>query len=53
LEWRNLTDDPRHAAVKAELAAWLPAENVPDGTAAAGTRKCERSGERKRAAAVE
>ena len=28
-EWKNLAADPRHAAVKAELARWLPAEDAP------------------------
>jgi len=53
LEWRNLAGDPRHAAVKTELAAWLPAENVPDGAGAPGERQGKRSGTRKRAAAAE
>ena len=28
-EWTNLADDPRHAAVKAALAAWLPESDAP------------------------
>jgi len=30
-EWKNLAGDEQHAAVKAELAQWLPTENVPLG----------------------
>lgn len=29
-EWSNLAADPRYAALKAELAAWLPRTNAPD-----------------------
>jgi arylsulfatase A-like enzyme len=29
-EWTNLAGKPEHAAVKKELAAWLPKTNVPD-----------------------
>jgi arylsulfatase A-like enzyme len=29
LEWTNLAQDPQFAAVKADLAGWLPKENVP------------------------
>jgi arylsulfatase A-like enzyme len=29
-EWTNLASDPKHAARKSELAAMLPAENVPE-----------------------
>ncbi len=46
LEWRNVAGDPRHAAVKAELARWLPPVNVP----AASPRKQGRKS--RRAAAV-
>ena len=27
-EWNNLADDPRHTAVKQELARWLPTVNA-------------------------
>ncbi len=30
LEWTNLANDPKHAAVKKEFAKWLPEKNVPD-----------------------
>jgi arylsulfatase A-like enzyme len=30
LEYKNLADDPRHAAQKAELAKWLPSSNAAD-----------------------
>jgi len=30
LEWNNLATDPKHAQVKAELAKWLPARNMPE-----------------------
>ena len=33
LEWRNLAGDPGLAAVKADLARWLPTENVAPVTA--------------------
>ncbi|HEX4129564.1 MAG TPA: sulfatase [Pirellulales bacterium] len=29
LEWKNLASDPQYAAVKSELAHWLPTVNVP------------------------
>jgi arylsulfatase A-like enzyme len=29
LEWTNLADKPEHAAVKSELAQWLPKTNAP------------------------
>ncbi len=29
LEWNNLADKPKYAAVKDELAKWLPEKNVP------------------------
>lgn len=29
-EWTNLAGNPQHAAAKAELARWLPAEDAPD-----------------------
>jgi arylsulfatase A-like enzyme len=28
-EWDNLVDDPKYAAIKEELAKWLPSKNVP------------------------
>ncbi|HIQ20072.1 MAG TPA: DUF4976 domain-containing protein [Planctomycetes bacterium] len=31
MEWTNLAGDPQYARVKQELAAWLPATNVPEG----------------------
>lgn len=31
MEWTNLADDPKHAAVKNKLAAWLPKGNAPEG----------------------
>lgn len=31
-EWRNLATSPEHAAIKADLAKWLPAENKPAPT---------------------
>ena len=31
MEWTNLAGDPKHAAVKNKLAAWLPKVNVPEG----------------------
>jgi len=30
LEWTNLAGDPKYAAVKAEMAKWLPKKNVPE-----------------------
>ena len=30
LEYKNLADDPRHSAQKAELAKWLPSTNAAD-----------------------
>lgn len=41
LEWKNLADDPRHAPVKHQLAAWLPKEDAPDAASEtpAGTGK--------------
>ena len=30
-EWTNLADKPEHAALKSELAKWLPAENKSAG----------------------
>ncbi len=38
-EWTNLAALPEHAAVKAELAKHLPAENKPAGEKAAGKMK--------------
>ncbi len=29
-EWINLADDPQHAALKKELAAWLPRQDAPN-----------------------
>ena len=29
-EWTNLAKDEKHAAVKKELAKWLPTENKPE-----------------------
>lgn len=28
-EWKNLASDPQHAAIKSELAHWMPSTNVP------------------------
>jgi len=44
LEWSNLADKPEYAAVKADLARWLPKENVPDK---ARTDKPQRKGLKK------
>jgi arylsulfatase A-like enzyme len=30
MEWKNLADDQQYAAVKKELAAWLPKKNAPN-----------------------
>jgi hypothetical protein len=32
LEWNNLTNDPKYAEVKKQLAKWLPKTNVPEIT---------------------
>ncbi len=42
-EWSNLAGDPQHAGRKSELAALLPAENVPEA-ATAQQRKAKRAG---------
>ena len=34
-EWKNLSADSNYAAVKQELAKWLPANNAPTGGTAA------------------
>jgi arylsulfatase A-like enzyme len=38
LEWKNLANDREFAAVKAELAAWLPTINAPDAPRVKGGR---------------
>ena len=38
-EWTNLADKPEHAAVKAELAKWLPAEAAPQPAKAKKKKK--------------
>ena len=35
MEWRNLAGDPAYAAVKRDLARWLPEVNAPDSEAVA------------------
>ncbi len=55
-EWTNLAGDARYAAIKAELARWLPQENAPDapGRKAKGRgrrgKKAKKSGRRGSAA---
>ena len=46
LEWTNLAKDPQFASIKAELAKWLPKENVPQ---AATSGKAEKKKQRKAA----
>jgi len=41
LEWKNLANDREFAAVKAELAAWLPTINAPDAPRVKGGRKVD------------
>jgi arylsulfatase A-like enzyme len=45
MEWTNLAGKPEHAAVKAELAKWLPKVNVPEGasTENAAPRKAKKA----------
>jgi len=39
MEWTNVADQAKHAAVKAELAKWLPKKNAPDAQFDRGIRK--------------
>ena len=51
LEWTNLADRPEHAAVRKELARWLPeknAENTPAGKGRKGKGKGKSKGKRKK-----
>jgi hypothetical protein len=39
LEWTNLAGDDRYAAIKQQLAAWLPKKNAENSEFDRGTRK--------------
>ncbi|WP_168432978.1 sulfatase [Pontiella sulfatireligans] len=39
LEWKNLADNPEHAALKIELSKWFPTVNAPDAKPPKKNRK--------------
>ena len=46
MEWKNLAQQPKYAAVKKELAAWFPQKNAPDAPFDPAVRKSNKNNDK-------